>query len=107
MTSLDDQTQVRGKSTTVASTSSLLVGVGSGHVVGELARAHEHLALVVGPILVLDLLGHRLRLVYGVGDTDEIAPGNAVKGVACRADLAVDLVASPDAATRIRRGEVT
>lgn len=116
MTSLDDETQVRGKRTAVSGTRSLLIGVGRGHVVGELSGAHEHLAVVVRAVLVLDLLGERLDLVDGVGDTDEIAPGNAVEGVAGGAHLAVHLVSSPDAIvgadtdgtdqTR-RRGDVT
>ena len=97
MASLDNQTEVGRERTLVASTRSLLVGVGGGHVVGELTRALEHLALVVGAVLVLDLLGHGLGLIDGVGHTDQIAPGNAVERVAGRADLAVYLVSPPDA----------
>lgn len=36
---LDDQRKIRGKGTSVTGTSGLLVGVGSGHVVGELTPA--------------------------------------------------------------------
>lgn len=84
----------------VRSTGSLLVGVRRGHVIRELARALEHLAFVVGTIGVLDLLGHRLDLIRGVRDTDQITPGDAVERVARGADLLVDEVTSPDAVTR-------
>lgn len=56
VTSLDDQTQVRRERTTIACTSSLLVGVWGRQVVGKLAGASEHLAFIVGAILILDLL---------------------------------------------------
>ena len=97
MTSLDDQTQVGRERTAVTSAGSLLVRVRSGHIVGELARALEHFALVVRTILVLNLLRHGLDLVDGVRDTDKIAPGNAVERVAGSANLAVHLVSSPNA----------
>ena len=98
MTSFDNQAQVRRESTAVAGTSSLLIGVRRGEVVRELSWPLEHLSLVVGAILILDLLGHGLRLVHGVGDAHQVAPGNAVQGMAGGTDLAVDLVAAPDAA---------
>ena len=97
MTSLDDQTQVGRERTLVAGTRGLLVRVGSGHVVGKLTGALEHLALVIGAVLVLNLLGHGLGLVDGVGDTNQIAPGNTVQRVTGRANLAVHLVSSPNA----------
>ena len=99
MASLDDQTEIRREGTGVAGTGSLLIGVGRRHVVGELSWALEHLAFVVGAVSVLDLLGHGLDVVGGVRDTDEVAPGDTVQGMACRADLAVDLVAAADART--------
>ena len=77
-------------------------------IVGELARASEHLTLVVRAVLVLDLLGHGLHLVNGMGDTDKIAPSDAVQGVARSAHLAVNLVPSPDAGSpHETRQEVT
>lgn len=98
--SLDDQAKVGRKSALVRGTGSLLVGVRWGHVIRELARALEHLALVVGAIGVLDLLCQRLDLIRGVRNTDQITPGNAVERVARGADLLVDEVTSPDAVTR-------
>ena len=101
MAGLDDQTQVRRECTTVASTSGLLVGVRGGHVVSELARALEHLALVVRAVLVLDLLGQGLDLVSGVRYTYEVAPGDAVKRVTRSADFTVDLVSAANAVVRV------
>ena len=98
--SLDDQTKVGRKGALVRGTGSLLVGVRRGHVIRELARALEHLALVIGAVGVLDLLRQRLDLIHGVRDTDQITPGNAVERVARGADLLVDEVTPPDAVTR-------
>lgn len=70
MASLDNKTQVRRQSTTVASTGGLLVGVGWGQVVGKLAGPLEHLALFIWAIRVLDFLSQDLGLVSGVRDTD-------------------------------------
>ena len=97
MTSLDDQTQIGRERTAVTSAGSLLVRVRSGHIVGKLARALEHFALVVRTILVLNLLRHGLDLVDGVRDADKIAPGNAVQRMAGGANFTVDLVSSPNA----------
>jgi hypothetical protein len=98
--SLDDQAKVGRKSALVRGTGGLLVGVRRRHVIRELARALEHLALVVGAIGVLDLLRQHLDLIRGVRDTDQITPGNAVERVTRGADLLVDEVTSPDAVTR-------
>lgn len=98
MTGLDNQTQVRRKRTTVAGTGSLLVGIRRRHVVGQLAGALEHLTLVVRAVLVLDFFRHALDFIDGMRDTDQVAPGNAVKRVAGRTDLPVDLVAAANAA---------
>ena len=97
MASLYNQTEVRREGAGVTGTSSLLIRVGRRHVVRELSWALEHLALVVGAVGVLDLLGHGLDLIGGVRDTDEVAPSDTVEGMAGRADLAVDLVAAADA----------
>jgi hypothetical protein len=94
--SLDDQTEVGRKSSLIRSTSSLIVGIRAGHVIRELPRALEHLALIIGAIGVFDLLGHRLYLIRGVGDTDQITPRNTVERVARSADLLVDQVTSPN-----------
>ena len=95
--SLDNQAEVGREGTGVARTGSLLIRVRGRHVVRELSGTLEHLAVVVRTVLVLDLLRHCARLVRGVRHTDEVAPCDAVEGVACRADLAVDLVPSADA----------
>lgn len=100
MTSFDNQAEVRGKGTAIAGTSSLLIGVRRGEIVGELSWSLEHLSLVVGAILVLDLLGQGLHLIHSVGDADQVAPGNAVQRMAGGTDLTVYLVASADARTR-------
>lgn len=97
MARLDDQAEIRRKGARISSSSSLIVRVGPGHVVGGLAWPLEHLALVVGTILVLDFLSHGLDFVYGVRDTDEVAPSDAVQRVTRRTDFAVDLVAPSNA----------
>ena len=97
--SFDDQTQVGRERALVGGTGGLLIGIRRRHVIRELARALEHLALVIGAIGVLDLLRQYLDLVRGVRDADQITPGNAVERVARGADLLVDEVTSPDAVT--------
>jgi hypothetical protein len=98
--SLDDQTEVGRERSLVRGTGSLFIGVRRRHVIRELAGALEHLALIIGAVRVLDLLGQYLNLVRGVRDTDQIAPGDAVEGVACSTDLLVDGVTSPNTVTR-------
>jgi len=98
--SLDDQTKVGRESSLVRSTSSLLVGVRGRHVIRELPRALKHFTLITGAIGVFDLLGHRLYLIRGVGNTNQITPRDTVERVACSADLLVDQVTSSDTVTR-------
>jgi hypothetical protein len=98
--SLDDQTKVGRESSLVRSTSSLLVGVRGRHVIRELPRALKHFTLIIGAIGVFDLLGHRLYLIRGVGNTNQITPRDTVERVACSADLLVDQVTSSDTVTR-------
>lgn len=57
---------------------------------GANSRSLEHFSLVIGSILVLDLLSHRLDLIDSVRDTDEVSPSDTVERVACGADLTVD-----------------
>ena len=97
MTTLDDQAEIRGKSTTVGSTGSLLVLVGGGDVVGQLSGALLDLALVVGLGVVLVLLSHGLHLIDGVHNTDERAPGHTGQGVAAGTDFTVDLETTTEA----------
>lgn len=75
----------------------LIIRIRRGHIIRQLSRPLKHLPLVVRSILVLDLFRHRLDLVDGVGDADEVSPGDSVERVASGADFAVDLVASADA----------
>jgi hypothetical protein len=98
MASLGHKGEVRRERTSVGGACSLFVRVRRRHVIRELSRPLEHLALIIRAVSVLDLLSHRPRLVGGVGDADEVTPGDAVERVARGADLAVDLVAATDAA---------
>lgn len=91
MTTLDDQAEIRGQSTTVSGTSGLLVLVGRGNVVRELSGALLDLALVVGLGIVFVFLGEGLHLVDSVHDTNKRTPGHTCKRVAAGADLTVDL----------------
>jgi hypothetical protein len=105
MSGLGDQGQVRGKRATVAGTRSLFVGVRSGHIIGKLSRSCEHFALIVGAIGILDLLCERPSLGGSMGDTDQVAPGDSVKGMARRANFLVDLVAASNAGKDEERDE--
>ena len=97
MTSLGNQTQIGRKSTLVACTGSLFIGVRRGHVIRELSWSLEHLSLVIRTVLVLDFFSHNLDLIYGVRNTDKVTPGNAVKRVTCGTDFTVDLVSTTNA----------
>mmetsp|Transcript_54628 Transcript_54628/g.130934 ORF Transcript_54628/g.130934 Transcript_54628/m.130934 type:complete len:205 (+) Transcript_54628:344-958(+) len=81
-TSLGDQREIRRVGAVVSEAGGLLVRVGRGEVVGQLARAVEHLALVVGPVSELNILGHRLRLLLRVADADQVAVGDGAEAVA-------------------------
>jgi hypothetical protein len=100
MAGFDNQTKVWRERALVRGTSSLLIRVRWWHIVRELARALEHLALVIGTVGVLNFFGHDLDLVRGVRNTNQITPGNAIKGMARSADLLVNEITSPDAVTR-------
>ena len=97
MTGLDDQAEVRREGALVGGTCSLIVGVRRRQVVRKLARALEHLALVIGSVGVFDFLCHCFGLIRGVGDTNKVTPGNAVKRMTGGADFLVHQVTSPDA----------
>ena len=83
----------------VRSASGLLIGVRTWHVIRELARTLEHLALVIGPVGVLDLFCQCLNLIHGMRHTNQVTPSDAVKGVARSADLLIHEVTSPNART--------
>ena len=86
----------------VGGTSSLIVGVSTRHVVRELARALEHLALVIRSVGVFDFFCHHFGLIHGVRDTNKVTPGNAVKRMTGGADFFVHQVTSPDAGDGVR-----
>lgn len=97
MSGLGDQRKVGGKCTTIAGTRSFFVRVRSGHIIGELSRSCEHFALIVGTVGVFDLFSENPSLCGGMRDTDQVAPGDSVKGMARRANFLVDLVAASNA----------
>jgi hypothetical protein len=108
MTGLGDQAEVWRKGTRVTGTSGLLVGVWGRQIVGKFSGALEHLSVVVGTVGVFDFLCQSFCLVDGMGHADEVAPGNAVEGMASGTDLAVDLEATTDAREGVgRRGSGT
>ena len=90
MSGLCDQGKVRGKRATVAGTRSFFVGVRSRHIIGELPGSCEHFALIVGAVGVFDLFSERPSLCRGMRNTDQVAPGDSVKGMARRANFLVD-----------------
>lgn len=90
MSGLYDQGKVRGKCATVAGTRSFFVRVRSGHIIGEFSGSCEHFALIVGTVGVFDLFSERPGLCSSMRDTDQVAPGDSVKGMARRANVLVD-----------------
>lgn len=97
MSGLYDQAEVGRKGTTVTGTSGLLVGVWSRQVIGKFSGALEHLSIVVGTVGIFDFLCQSSCLIDGMGHANQVAPGNAVEGVASSTNLAVDLEATTDA----------
>lgn len=97
MTSFDDQTQVGGQSTTVASAGSLLVGVWCRHIVREFSGALEHLSLIIRAICIFYFFCHCTGFIGSVRYTNEITPSDAVQRVTCGANFAVDLVTPSNA----------
>ena len=70
MSSLDDQTQIWGQSSSVSSPSSLLAGIRSGHTIHRLSGMLEHFPIVIRSTLVLDLFSQSLDLVTGMRNTN-------------------------------------
>ena len=93
---LDHEAEVRGECTAVGGAAGLVVGVGHGEGVGELAGPLEHFSLVVRSVDEVDLGGHGHKLVGGVGHADQFTVVNALEGVARGAHLAVDLEATAE-----------
>merc|ERR1712225_151244 len=91
MAGLDHQAQIRRKSTIVRSTGSFVVLVGAWEVVGELSGSLWDFTLVVRLVIVLVLLCHSLRLIDGVGNSDQRSVWDSAEGVAGRADFLIDL----------------
>lgn len=94
MTSLDHEGKIRRKGTSVSSSSSFFVGVRCGHVIGKFTRSLEHGSLGIGSILVFDFFGHRLGFVDGVGNTNQVTPGDSVERVTSGANFSVNLVST-------------
>lgn len=90
MSGLCDQGKVRRKCPTVAGTRSLFVRIRGGHIIGELSGSCEHFALIIGAVGVLDLFSERPSLCSGMRDSNQVAPGDSVKGMARRANFLVD-----------------
>ena len=90
MSGFGDQGKVGGKRTTVTSTRSFFIRIRSRHIIGEFSGSCEHFALVVGAVGVLDLFGERPSFCGGMRDTDQVAPGDSVKGMARRANFLID-----------------
>lgn len=91
---LGNEGQIRGKSSLIGGSGSLLVRVGAGNVVGELSGSLSGVTLIIGLVVILELLSESLGLIGGVGHAHEVSPGDSVQRVAGGADLLVDLVAS-------------
>lgn len=101
---LGNERKIRGKSTLVGGSGSLLVRVGGGNVVGELTGSLSGVTLIIGLVVVLKLLGKSLGLVSSVGNTHEVSPSDSVEGVAGGADLLVHKVTSSQR-TMVKGGE--
>jgi len=93
---LGHQREIGGQSTRIPGPGGLVIGIRRRHVIGQFPGPLEHFTLVVRSVLVLDLFGHPLDLVDGVGDTDEVSPGDPIERMTGRTDLPVDLVSTSD-----------
>ena len=94
MTGLNDQTQVRGQSTTVSCTSSFLILVGRRDIVRQFPRTLLDFTFIVGLGVVLVLFSHSSHLIGSMYDTDKRAPRNSCKRVTASTDLPIDLEAT-------------
>mmetsp|Transcript_16469 Transcript_16469/g.45930 ORF Transcript_16469/g.45930 Transcript_16469/m.45930 type:complete len:211 (+) Transcript_16469:258-890(+) len=93
---LCDEAEVRRVGAAIGVARMGLVHVGGGQLVGQLAGALKHLALVVGPVGDLDLGRHGLGFLLSVAHTHQVAVVHQVQAVAGGADLSVDLMATAD-----------
>ena len=84
---LGDEAQVGRVGAAVGVAGVGFVHVGGRELVGQLAGALKHLALVVGAVWDLDLCGHGLGLVLAVADAHEVAVVDEVDAVAGSAHL--------------------
>lgn len=94
MAGLDDQAQIRGKSTIVGSAGGFVILVGGRDVIGELAGALLNVTLVVGLAVILVRLGEDLGLIDRQDSTDECSVRDTAERVAGSADFLVDLEAT-------------
>lgn len=103
VTRLHNQTQVRRESTSIASASSFFIWVRSRHIISKLSWTLKHLSIIIRSILIFNFFCHCASFIGGVGDGNEITPGDTVKRVTCCTDFAVDLVASSNAGIEYRK----
>mmetsp|Transcript_38253 Transcript_38253/g.68600 ORF Transcript_38253/g.68600 Transcript_38253/m.68600 type:complete len:248 (+) Transcript_38253:154-897(+) len=96
VTGLCDEAEVRGIGAAVGVAGVRLIHVGRGQLVGQLAGAIEHLALVVGAVLHLNLRRHRLGLLLRVAHAYQLAEVNEVQAMASGTHLSVHLMATAD-----------
>merc|ERR1719167_818177 len=105
MSAKSDEGKIWGDGTVVSICCCSVVRKRPGEVVGQLARAHEHLAVLCGAVQELLLLSQSLGFVFSVGDVDKVPVGKIAHGVASRTDLLVHHVATPDGGV-VQRVEV-
>mmetsp|Transcript_6357 Transcript_6357/g.18682 ORF Transcript_6357/g.18682 Transcript_6357/m.18682 type:complete len:257 (+) Transcript_6357:169-939(+) len=103
---LDHETQVRRVGSAICGAAGLLVGVRARDGVVRLSWALEHFSIAVGSVEDVDLLGHLLDLLRGVGDPDQLTEPDVLERVAAGADLAVDLESASERGV-VERGEVS
>lgn len=96
MTSLNNQAQIGRECASITGTGSLLIGVWGWHVVRKFSGTLKHFALRIWAVGVFNLLGHGFHFIGGMGDANQITPGNAVERVAGGTDFTVDLVSTSD-----------
>ena len=92
-----DERQIWWESTCVGRACRLLVWVWLGKGVGWLSRTHEHLAVVVGTILVFVLGSKHFHFILGEGNIDQVAPVDVFKGMAGSTNLLEHLEATANA----------
>ncbi|KAH3658765.1 hypothetical protein OGATHE_006491 [Ogataea polymorpha] len=91
---LDNQREIRRQSTLIGSSGSLFVGIRTWDVVGKLTWSLSWVTLVIWFIVVFELFSHGSGFALSVRNTNKRSPSNSVQGMACCANLSVDLETS-------------